>query len=88
MDMFNFNLNPFGVVLITLPIFNFIISLIAQLLIKKRIIILSIVFVGYLIATFTIFNSSFLIWCFIYTLIAFLGTLVADIILKSLKKKN
>jgi hypothetical protein len=81
--MSNFiNNNPFELVLIIFPLFTFIISLLSQLLIKKKVIILSIVFIGYLIATFTLFNSSFLIWCFVYTVISLVGTLIADSILK------
>ncbi|MBU3091828.1 DUF2651 family protein [Clostridium sp. CM028] len=33
--------------------------------------------------TFTVFNSSFLIWCFVYTLISFFGTLIGDLIIIS-----
>jgi len=86
MSTFSINDNPFGMILIILPLLNFIISLMLQLLIKKKIIILSVVFIGYLIATFTIFNSSFLIWCFVYTGISLAGTLSADLIIKVKKK--
>lgn len=82
MSIIGINDDPFGLILIGFPLFTFIISLIIQLLIKKKIIILSIVFIGYLIATFVLFNSSFLIWCFIYTFISLIGTLIADLILK------
>jgi hypothetical protein len=78
--------NPFGMVLMILPVLTFMASLIGQLLIKKKVIILGVVFVGYIIATYTVFNSSFLIWCFVYTLIALLGTLLADLILKFKRK--
>ena len=88
MNIFSIYYNPFGMVLIILPLLTFIISLIAQLLIKKKIIVLSVVFVGYLIATFTIFNSSFLIWCFIYTFISLIATFLADLILKYKKKST
>ncbi|AGK98625.1 DUF2651 family protein [Clostridium pasteurianum] len=86
MSIVSINDNPFGLILIGFPLFTFIISLIIQLLIKKKIIILSIVFIGYLIATFVLFNSSFLIWCFIYTAISLIGTIIADLILKFKKK--
>lgn len=82
MSIFSINDNPFGMVLIIFPILTFIIALILQLLIKKKVIILSVVFIGYLISTFTIFNSSFLIWCFVYTGISLVGTLIADLIIK------
>jgi hypothetical protein len=87
--MSNFiNNNPFELVLIIFPLLTFIISLLGQLLIKKKVILLSIVFIGYLIATFTLFNSSFLIWCFVYTAISLVGTLIADLILKYKKKST
>jgi hypothetical protein len=74
--------NAMGLILIGFPIFTFIAALIMQLLIKKKIIILSMVFLAYLIAAFVIFNSTFLIWCFVYTAIALIGTLVADLVLR------
>lgn len=86
MSTFSINDNPFGMILIIFPLLTLIISLVLQLLIKKRIIILSVVFIGYLISTFTIFNSSFLIWCFVYTGISLVGTLIADLVFKVKKK--
>jgi hypothetical protein len=88
MPTFSINDNPFGMVLIILPLLTFIVSIIGQLLMKKKVIILSVVFIGYLIATFTLFNSTFLIWCFVYTFISLLGTLFADLILKFKKKST
>lgn len=88
MSFFSINENPFGMVLIILPTLTFIVSLILQLLMKKKIIILGIVFIVYLIATYTVFNSSFLIWCFVYTGISLIGTLIADLILKYSKKST
>ena len=76
------NIDPMGLVLFTLPLLVFIISLVMQLIFKKRLIILLINFVWWLIGTFTIFNSSFLIYCFIYTVISLVGTLIADLIIK------
>jgi hypothetical protein len=78
--------NPFGMILIVLPLLTFIVSFIGQLLLKKKAIILSVVFIGYLIATYTLFNSTFLIWCFVYTLISLFGSLFADLMLKFKKK--
>lgn len=86
MYIFSINYNPFGMILIILPLLTFIISLILQLLIKRKVIILSVVFIGYLIATFTLFNSSFLIWCFVYTGISLVGAFIADLILEVKKK--
>lgn len=86
MSTFSINDNPFGITLIIFPLLTFITSLILQLLIKKKVIISSVVFTLYLIATFTLFNSSFLLWCFVYTGISLVGTLIADLILKYNKK--
>lgn len=66
-------------------LFTLIISLICQILIKKinkKIIILSIACIGYLITMLTIFNSEFLRWCLMYTFILLIGNLLADLILK------
>jgi hypothetical protein len=82
------NANPFEMVLIILPLLTLLVSLVLQLFIKKKIIILGIVFTGYLIATYMVFNSSFLMWCFVYTAISLIGTLIADIILKYRKKST
>ena len=88
MSFFSIKENPFGMILIVLPTLTFIVSLFLQLLMKKKIIILGIVFIVYLIATYTIFNSTFLIWCFVYTGISLIGTLMADLILKYSKKST
>ena len=82
-DMPNLNnIDPMGLVLFTLPLSVLVISIVMQLIFKKRSIILLINFVVWLIATFAIFNSSFLIYCFIYTVISLLGTFIADLIIK------
>lgn len=73
--------DPFGLVLIGFPLSTLLTSLILQLLIKNKVIILSVFFIAYLIATFTVFNSSFLIYCPIYTVIGLYGTSIADDIL-------
>lgn len=80
MSTFSINDNPFGMVLVILPLLTFIISFILQLLIKKKAIIVGTVFIGYLIFTYTLSNTSFLFWCFVYTFISLVGTLVADLI--------
>ncbi|WP_414648694.1 DUF2651 family protein [Clostridium sp.] len=80
-----------GLVLFTLPLLVFVVSFLMQLIFKKRLIILLINFSCWLIATFTIFNSSFIIYCFIYTFISFIGTLICDLIIylrKNLLHKN
>ena len=70
--------NSMLIVLVTLPIITLIISAILSLFIKKRIFILSFIFIVYIILTFTIFNSSFLVWVPIYIIIAYIGTLFGD----------
>ncbi|MGH4137364.1 DUF2651 family protein [Clostridium sp.] len=68
-------------ILFTYPVLVLIVSLAMQLIFKKMFVILMINFVFWVIATFTIFNSSFLIWCFIYTFISMFGTLIGDLII-------
>lgn len=87
-DFLNFykSTDPMGMILFIYPLLVFILSLIMQLIVKKKLIILLINFVWWMVATFTIFTSSFLIWCFIYTFHALLGTLTADLIIKSKNK--
>ena len=87
MSNYNIDANPFEIVLIVLPFLTLAVSLVLQLFLKKRILIMGIIFCVYLIATFTVFNSSFLIWCFVYTGISLIGTLIADFFLKSGKKR-
>ena len=70
-----------GMVLFTYPLLVLIISIVMQLIFKKMSVILLINFGGWLIATFIIFDPSFLIWCFVYTLISFFGTLIGDLII-------
>ena len=86
MPGFVFENNPMGLVLFTLPLLTLVISFVMQLFIKKKIIVISVVFVAYLIATFVYFNSTFLIWCFFYTVISLIGTLIADWVLKRKKE--
>ncbi|HEY5561379.1 MAG TPA: DUF2651 family protein [Clostridiaceae bacterium] len=78
--------DPMGLVLFTYPLIVFVVSLVMQLILKKKVGILLINFAFWLVLTFTVLNSSFLIYCFVYTVISFLGTLMADIII-SIKNK-
>lgn len=68
-------------ILFTYPLLVVLTSLVMQLIFKKMLVILLINFVFWMIVTFTVFNSSFLIWCFIYTFISMFGTLVGDLII-------
>ncbi len=75
-------LNEFSLVLIVLPISTFLISLVMQIILHKKIWVVGIVFLLYLLSTFTIFNSTFLFWVFIYTFIALAGTILADLLIR------
>jgi hypothetical protein len=65
------------------PLAVFFISIVMQLIFRKMLVILIVNTVFWLIVTFTMFDSNFLIWCFIYTFIAFFGTLIGDLIIIS-----
>ena len=84
MDFLN-GIGPMELVFFILPLLTIVISVILQLVIKKKLIVTSIVFIAYLIATFAVFNSSFLFWCFIYTAISFIVTLIVNLIIKLVK---
>ena len=83
--MFNvlnfYNNDPMGTVLFTYPLIVFLLALVMQLILKKKVGILLINFVFWLVLTFTVFNSSFLIYCFVYTFVALLGTLMGELII-------
>ena len=85
MNLLN-GIGPMELVFFILPLLTIVISVILQLVIKKKLVVVSIVFVAYLIATFVLFNSTFLIWCFVYTVISFIGTIIGDLIIKYGKK--
>lgn len=78
--------DPFGMVLVVFPVATLALSFVLQLIIRKKVIIIAAVFVGYLIATFTAFNSSFLIWCFVYAVLAAIGTILADVCRKLFRR--
>jgi hypothetical protein len=61
-------------VFVIFPIISFLLGVIGQILIKRIYIVVGIIFLGWLFATFTIFNSTFLIWVFVYSALAFLGS--------------
>jgi hypothetical protein len=60
-------------VLIVFPLLSFLFGIIGQILVKKVYIVVGITFLGWLVATFTIFNETFLIWVFIYSLLSLFG---------------
>jgi hypothetical protein len=61
-------------VLIYFPILSLVFGIAGQLVIKKVYIVVGITFLGWLIATFTVFNYTFLIWVFIYSALTLLGS--------------
>jgi hypothetical protein len=79
-------ISPVILVFFIFPILTIVISVILQLIIKRKLAVICIVFIAYLIATFVLFNSTFLIWCFVYAVISFLGTIIGDLIIKYSKK--
>lgn len=76
----------FTLILFIFPLLSFIFGIVGQVLTNKTIIVVGIAFVGWLIATFTIFNSTFLIWVFIYSLLTLVGAEIVYII-KRIKNK-
>jgi hypothetical protein len=59
---------------------------VAQLIIKKKAVILTVCFLGWFTETLFIFEASFLKWCLIYTFISLLATLNADLYIGRRKK--
>lgn len=70
--------NPIFLVIIVLPLGTIIFSFLAQLALGKKLFVMGFVFAVFLVATFTVFNRSFLIWCFIYAFLALISTFLAD----------
>jgi hypothetical protein len=77
----------FFMIFIIFPILSFLLGVIGQILIKRIYIVVGIIFLGWLIATFTLFNSTFLIWVFVYSAVSFLGA-GAVYFLKKLKSQS
>lgn len=69
----------FIMVLFLFPFLSFVFGIIGQLLFKKTYIVVGITFIVWLIATFTIFNSSFLIWVFIYSALTLIGSVIVSV---------
>lgn len=73
----------FLMALFVFPLLSFLFGVIGQMLIKKVYIVVGITFIGWLIATYTIFNESFLIWAFIYSILSLVGAGIIYLINKS-----
>lgn len=65
------------------PLLSFLFGIIGQILIKKVYIVVGITFLGWLIATFTIFNESFYIWVFVYSILSLIGSAIVYFFQKS-----
>ena len=72
----------FLMTLFIFPFLSFLFGIIGRLLIKKIYIVVGITFFAWLIATFTLFNVSFLIWVFIYSILSLTGAAIIHIIKK------
>lgn len=73
----------FLMALLVFPLLSFLFGIFGQVLIKRIYIVVGITFLVWIIATFTLFNESFLIWVFIYTILSLVGALVIYLIQKS-----
>lgn len=76
----------FLMVLFIFPLLSFLFGIIGQILIKKIYIVVVITFFAWLIATFTIFNETFLIWAFIYSILSLIGSSIVYFFQKSKNK--
>lgn len=76
----------FIMALIIFPLVSFSFGVIGQIFIKKVHVVVGITFLGWLIATFTIFNESFLIWVFIYSVLSLIGAVITNFATKSKNK--
>lgn len=84
--MFDSIMEMTGLVLITLPIVVLILSFVAQLIFKKEHAIILINLVFWLIVTFGLFDASFLVYTFVYTLVSIMGIVLANLTLKIIEK--
>jgi hypothetical protein len=75
----------FLMILFVFPLLSLLFGIIGQILIKKIYIVVGITFLGWLIATFAIFNDSFLIWVFIYSILSLIGSGIVRFVQKSKK---
>lgn len=55
---------------------------------KKVYIVVGITFLGWFIATFVIFNESFLIWVLVYSILALIGSVIVHSIQNKAQQKT
>lgn len=68
----------FILVLLVFPILSLIFGIVGEIFIKKVYVVGGITFLVWVIATVTIFNSTFIMWVFINTLLALLGACIVE----------
>ncbi|HZK71187.1 MAG TPA: DUF2651 family protein [Clostridia bacterium] len=76
----------FLMILFVFPLLSLLFGIIGQILIKKIYIVVGITFLGWLIAAFTTFNDSFLIWVFIYSTLSLIGAGIIYFVKRSKNK--
>ena len=64
----------FLMVLFIFPVLSFVFGAVGQMVANKIYIVVGITFAGWLIATFTVFNESFLMWVFVYSVLSLFGS--------------
>ncbi|OIU68600.1 DUF2651 family protein [Rossellomorea aquimaris] len=77
-------MNVFFIILILLPVISVILGIAGYAIFKNIFAAPAFVFISSMIALFLVFNETFLIWVFVYTLLA----LVTGVILKAFSKKR
>jgi Protein of unknown function (DUF2651) len=77
-------MNVFFIILILFPVISVILGIAGYAIFKNIFAAPAFVFISSMIALFLVFNETFLIWVFVYTLLA----LVPGVILKAFSKKR
>lgn len=66
-------------ILVGFPVLSMILGIVGYYLFRNIIISPLVVFLVTLVATFTVFNDSFVVWVFVYTCLAFLSGFMVKI---------
>ncbi len=66
--------------LFVFPILSFLVGIIGKLLLKNTYAVVLITFGVWIITAYMVFNSSFLIWVFVYTGLSALGAGAANLV--------
>lgn len=78
----------FVMALLIFPLISLLFGIVGQIVIQKVYIVVGITFLGWFIATFIIFNESFLIWVLIYSILALIGSVIVHSIQEFKKSKD